>query len=31
MLFVQWNYEATSPDLFKQMSKMSLFGFHASK
>ena len=28
---MQYNYEATSPDLFKQMFKMSPFSFHTSK
>jgi len=28
---MQYIYEATSPDLFKEMFKMSPFGFHTSK
>ena len=29
--FMQYNYEDTSPDLFKQMFKMAPFGFYTSK
>jgi len=31
MSFMQYNYETTSPDLFKEMFKMSPFSYHTSK